>query len=100
VVFELFLIFCLPDLRPQGAFLDTAINPDAVDDRKGAVSIVVSVQPSLLTWRTTQFADGLTLLSRMPPGSDVSKQMSNSAITLLYNTIPHVRRISSEMSRV
>ncbi|KAG7090385.1 hypothetical protein E1B28_009504 [Marasmius oreades] len=52
-------------------FLDTVINPDSVDDRKGA------------------FAAGLTLLSRLPPDSDVAKNMSNSAIGMLYNTIPH-----------
>ncbi|KAJ7704765.1 heme peroxidase [Mycena rosella] len=62
-----------PDPRIVGAFLDSALHPDAVDDRKGA------------------FADGLTLLSRLPPGSDVAKQMSNSAISLLYNTLPHPR---------
>ncbi|KAF9039702.1 heme peroxidase [Hymenopellis radicata] len=62
-----------PDPRIVGAFVDTALHPDAVDDRKGA------------------FADGLTLLSRLPPGSDVAKQMSNSAISLLYNTLPHPR---------
>ncbi|KAJ7174160.1 heme peroxidase [Mycena crocata] len=60
-----------PDPRIVTAFMDTAIHPDAVDDRKGA------------------FADGLTLLSRMPPGSEVAKDMSNSAISLLYNTLPH-----------
>ncbi|KAJ6500909.1 heme peroxidase [Mycena sanguinolenta] len=54
-------------------FLDTVLHPAAIDDRKGA------------------FSDGLTLLSRMPPGSDVAKNMSNSAISLLYNTLPHPR---------
>ncbi|KAJ7923789.1 heme peroxidase [Mycena leptocephala] len=62
-----------PDPRVVGAFLDTSLHPDAVDDRLGA------------------FADGLTLLSRIPPGSAVAKDMSNSAISLLYNTIPHPR---------
>ncbi|KAF8209473.1 heme peroxidase [Mycena galopus ATCC 62051] len=62
-----------PDPKIVGAFLDTALHPDAVDDRKGA------------------FPDGLTLLSRLPPGSDVAKDMSNSAIALLYNTLPHPR---------
>ncbi|KAF9257871.1 heme peroxidase [Marasmius fiardii PR-910] len=52
-------------------FLDTVINPDSVDDREGA------------------FAAGLTLLSRLPPDSDIAKSMSDSAIGLLYNTIPH-----------
>ncbi|KAJ6585690.1 heme peroxidase [Mycena capillaripes] len=62
-----------PDPRIVGAFLDTALHPDAVDDRKGA------------------FAAGLTLLSRIPPGTEVAKDMSNSAISLLYNTLPHPR---------
>ncbi|KAJ7133385.1 heme peroxidase [Mycena epipterygia] len=62
-----------PDPRVVSAFLDTALHPDSVDDRQGA------------------FADGLTLLSGMPPGSDIAKKMSNSAISLLYNTIPHPR---------
>ncbi|KAJ6487073.1 heme peroxidase [Mycena vitilis] len=62
-----------PDPRIVGAFLDTALHPDAVDDRKGA------------------FAHGLTLLSRIPSGSAVAKDMSNSAISLLYNTLPHPR---------
>ncbi|KAJ7078001.1 heme peroxidase [Mycena belliarum] len=61
----------IPSPQVVGAFVDTALHPDAVDDRKGA------------------FADGLTILSRIPPGSDVAKQMSNSAISLLYNTLPH-----------
>ncbi|KAJ7160327.1 heme peroxidase [Mycena filopes] len=62
-----------PDPRIVGAFIDTALHPDAVDDRQGA------------------FAAGLTLLSRLPPGSAVAKDMSNSAISLLYNTLPHPR---------
>ncbi|KAF7358979.1 Heme peroxidase [Mycena sanguinolenta] len=59
-----------PDPKIVGAFLDTVLHPGAIDDRKGA------------------FPAGLTLLSRMPPGSDVAKNMSNSAIALLYNTLP------------
>ncbi|KAL0577572.1 hypothetical protein V5O48_004403 [Marasmius crinis-equi] len=60
-----------PDPKLVAGFLDTVINPDAVDDRKGA------------------FAAGLTLLSRLPPDSDIAKNMSDSAIAMLYNTIPH-----------
>ncbi|KAL0061354.1 hypothetical protein AAF712_011812 [Marasmius tenuissimus] len=60
-----------PDPKVVAGFLDTVINPDSVDDRKGA------------------FAAGLTLLSRMPPDSDIAKNMSDSAIGMLYNTIPH-----------
>ncbi|KAJ7160328.1 heme peroxidase [Mycena filopes] len=60
-----------PDLRIVDAFIDTALHPDAVDDRKGA------------------FAAGVGLLSRLPSDSDTAKDMSNSAISLLYNTIPH-----------
>ncbi|KAF8879290.1 heme peroxidase [Infundibulicybe gibba] len=59
------------DPRIVGAFIDTAVNPEAVDDRQGA------------------FAAGLTLLSRLPPDSEVAAEMSDSAIALLYNTIPH-----------
>ncbi|KAJ6583033.1 heme peroxidase [Mycena vulgaris] len=62
-----------PDPHVVGAFLDNALHPDSVDDRKGA------------------FANGLTLLSRMPPDSDIAKNMSNSAISMLYNTVPHPR---------
>ncbi|KAF5365312.1 hypothetical protein D9758_005455 [Tetrapyrgos nigripes] len=60
-----------PDPLVVAAFLDTVINPDSVDDRKGALG------------------DGLTVLSRLPPDSDVAKNMSNSAIEMLYDTIPH-----------
>ncbi|KAL0577268.1 hypothetical protein V5O48_004725 [Marasmius crinis-equi] len=59
------------DPKVVAGFLDTVINPNAVDDRKGA------------------FAAGLTLLSRLPPESDIAKNMSDSAIGMLYNTIPH-----------
>ncbi|KAF8662084.1 hypothetical protein AX16_001194 [Volvariella volvacea WC 439] len=60
-----------PDPKLVGAFLDSAVNPDAVDDRQGA------------------FEAGLTLLSRLPPDLDVTKKMSDAAIGRLYNTIPH-----------
>ncbi|KAJ7436075.1 heme peroxidase [Mycena galericulata] len=71
----------LKSIRPKGpmnldpsvaaAFVDAALHPDAIDDRKGL------------------FADGITLLSRLPPGSDAATKMANSAISLLYNTVPH-----------
>jgi len=60
-----------PDPHIIGAFLDTAINPDSVDDRQGA------------------FSAGLTLLSRLPPDSEAAAKMSNAAIDLLYNGVPH-----------
>ncbi|KAF9257706.1 heme peroxidase [Marasmius fiardii PR-910] len=52
-------------------FLDAVVNPDSTNDRLGA------------------FSAGLTLLSRLPPDSDTAKNLSNQAIGLLYNTIPH-----------
>ncbi|KAJ6607611.1 heme peroxidase [Mycena sp. CBHHK59/15] len=61
----------VPNAHVVSGFVDTALHPDAVDDRKGA------------------FAEGLTLLSTMPSDSAAAKDMSNSAISLLYNTIPH-----------
>jgi hypothetical protein len=60
-----------PDPRIVGAFLDSVVHPDSVNDRDGA------------------FSDGLTLLSQLPSSSPVAKDLSNSAINLLYNTIPH-----------
>jgi len=36
-----------------------------------------------------QFSAGLSILSRLPPDSELATNMSNSAISLLYNTIPH-----------
>ncbi|KAF9258714.1 heme peroxidase [Marasmius fiardii PR-910] len=59
------------DLSVVDEFLDTVINPNSVNDRKGA------------------FAAGLTLLLRLPPESDIAKKMSDSAIGMLYNTMPH-----------
>ncbi|TFK61201.1 heme peroxidase [Pluteus cervinus] len=63
--------FVKPDAKVVDAFLDTALHAKAVDDRKGA------------------FADGLTLLSRLPPSSDVAKKLSDTAIATLYETLPH-----------
>ncbi|KAJ7340010.1 heme peroxidase, partial [Mycena albidolilacea] len=60
-----------PDPRVVGAFLDAAVHPGAVDDRKGV------------------FADGIELLSHLPPQAGVTKQLSDAAITLLYETVPH-----------
>lgn len=36
-----------------------------------------------------QFADGLTILSRLPPSSEIATDMSNAAVGMLYNTVPH-----------
>ncbi|KAJ6476780.1 heme peroxidase [Mycena vitilis] len=62
-----------PDPRIVGAFLDTVLHPDAVDDRKGA------------------FTAGLAILPRIPANFAVAKDMNNAAIKLLYDTIPHPR---------
>ncbi|KAJ7249642.1 heme peroxidase [Mycena rebaudengoi] len=55
----------------QTAFLDAVLHPNAVDDRKGA------------------FSAGLQLLAHLPPESAPAKQIEDSAIIMLYNTIPH-----------
>ncbi|KAJ6512310.1 heme peroxidase [Mycena vulgaris] len=60
-----------PRVITQGALLDTALHPDAVNDRNGV------------------FMDGIALLSHLPPGSSAAKDLSDTAITLLYDTIPH-----------
>ncbi|KAF8878550.1 heme peroxidase [Infundibulicybe gibba] len=60
-----------PDPHIVGAFIDTVVHPESIDDRKGA------------------FAAGMTALSRLPADSKVAAKMSNSAIEMLYNTIPH-----------
>jgi hypothetical protein len=60
-----------PDPKIIGAFIDGAINDGAEDDRKGA------------------FAAGLTILSRLPEGTDAKTTMSDKAITMLYNSLPH-----------
>ncbi|KAJ7079447.1 heme peroxidase [Mycena belliarum] len=59
------------DPRILGAFLESALHPDAVDDRKGA------------------FMDGISLLSHLPATSSTAKQISDSAVTCLYETLPH-----------
>jgi hypothetical protein len=38
-----------------------------------------------------QFSAGLQLLAHLPPESEPAKQIEDSAIIMLYNTIPHVR---------
>ncbi|THV00228.1 heme peroxidase [Dendrothele bispora CBS 962.96] len=63
--------FTAPNPGVVAAFLDLAINPDAVDDRKGA------------------FAAGLGVLGRLPEDSDIAKKMGDASVKLLYNTIPH-----------
>ncbi|KAJ7469076.1 heme peroxidase [Mycena latifolia] len=60
-----------PDPHVVGAFLDAALHPDAVDDRKGALM------------------DGIELLSHLPPTSSAAKEISEAAISCLYETIPH-----------
>ncbi|KAG5638617.1 hypothetical protein H0H81_011507 [Sphagnurus paluster] len=63
--------FKLPDPSVIGAFTDAVMNPNAIDDRKGI------------------FATGLGLLARMDPQSDVTKNLNDTVIGTLYNTIPH-----------
>jgi linoleate 10R-lipoxygenase len=60
-----------PDPLIITAFLDAVLHPNAVDDRKGA------------------FSAGLQLLAHLPPESAPAKQIEDSAIIMLYNTIPH-----------
>ncbi|KAJ7208882.1 heme peroxidase [Mycena pura] len=62
-----------PHYNEKDAFIDQVLHPDAVDDRKGA------------------FADGLGLISKLPPSTGLAKDLSNAAVTLLYNSMPHPR---------
>ncbi|KAG6916402.1 hypothetical protein DXG01_006982 [Tephrocybe rancida] len=61
----------VPKPRDVDAFLDTVVHPADVDDRKGA------------------FGTGLGIISRLDPSSGLAKKLNDSAIGLLYNTIPH-----------
>ncbi|KAL0959663.1 hypothetical protein HGRIS_011365 [Hohenbuehelia grisea] len=63
--------FKTPDPKLLGAFADTLLNPEAVDDRQGA------------------FAAGLGIMARLDPSTDVAKSMNNKIISTLYNTVPH-----------
>ncbi|KAK7458169.1 hypothetical protein VKT23_010077 [Stygiomarasmius scandens] len=63
--------FTIPDPKLVDAFVDQALHPDGVDDRKGI------------------FAAGLGLLSRIPEDNPLSKKMGDAVIGLLYNTVPH-----------
>jgi hypothetical protein len=72
--------------------VDLTVHPDAIDDRKGAVSLYffpVSCFYELI--KSIQFAAGLGVLSRLPEDSDLSKKLGDGAIALMYNSIPHVR---------
>ncbi|KAJ6481195.1 heme peroxidase [Mycena vulgaris] len=60
-----------PDPSIMGAFVDAALHPDSLDDRKGL------------------FSEGIEILSRLPPDSATTRKMADSAISLLYNTVPH-----------
>ncbi|KDR69074.1 hypothetical protein GALMADRAFT_933805 [Galerina marginata CBS 339.88] len=60
-----------PDPNAIAAFADTIAHPTAADDRKGA------------------FADGLGILARLDPYSDLSKKLNDGVIDTLYNTVPH-----------
>jgi len=53
------------------AFLDTVEHPQAADDRKGA------------------FATGLGILALLDPSDDIAKNLNDTVIGTLYNTIPH-----------
>jgi linoleate 10R-lipoxygenase len=61
----------VPDPKTVSGFVGLAVNGDTVDDRKGA------------------FEGGLAIMSRLPQGSATQTQMSNAAIAMLYNAIPH-----------
>ncbi|KAJ7103706.1 heme peroxidase [Mycena crocata] len=75
------LLNTLKSIAPKGpvnldpsflkAFVDAALHPKSIDDRKGL------------------FADGIALLSRIPPNSAASQKIADSAISLLYKTVPH-----------
>ncbi|KDR73404.1 hypothetical protein GALMADRAFT_142500 [Galerina marginata CBS 339.88] len=60
-----------PDPKAIAAFADTIEHPTAADDRKGA------------------FADGLGILARLDPDSELSKKLNDGVIDTLYNTVPH-----------
>jgi hypothetical protein len=59
------------DPRIVDAFLESAISPEAVDDRKGA------------------FQTGLDVIAKMDPSTPVWTKLNNAAVNQLYNTIPH-----------
>ncbi|KAF7304164.1 Heme peroxidase [Mycena indigotica] len=58
-------------LTGAGAIIDAVLHPNAVDDRKGAFTIALEV------------------LANLPPEHVAAKKISDAALTLLYNTIPH-----------
>ncbi|KAF7343790.1 Heme peroxidase [Mycena sanguinolenta] len=60
-----------PDPLVIAGFMDAVVHPNAVDDRLGA------------------FSAGLQLLAHLPPESAPAKQIEDSAIIMLYDTIPH-----------
>ncbi|KAJ7327590.1 heme peroxidase [Mycena albidolilacea] len=60
-----------PDPLVIAGFLDAVVHPNAVDDRLGA------------------FSAGLQLLGHLPPESAPAKKIEDSAIIMLYDTIPH-----------
>ncbi|TFK61373.1 heme peroxidase [Pluteus cervinus] len=53
------------------AFVDQAINPSEVDDRKNVL------------------AKGFDILSRLPQTNRIAKKLSDNAVELFYNTVPH-----------
>nr|GAT46932.1 heme peroxidase [Mycena chlorophos] len=63
----------VPSPRVVAAFVQQAMHPDAIDDRQGA------------------FQGGLDLLSRLPSSAPIAQKLSDKAIGLLYNTLPHPR---------
>ncbi|KAF8579879.1 heme peroxidase [Ramaria rubella] len=60
-----------PDPKVVEGFIDMAVHPGAENDRDGV------------------FEAGLTLMSRLPAGSTIGTELSNTAVGMLYNTIPH-----------
>ncbi|CAL1708758.1 unnamed protein product [Somion occarium] len=59
------------DPKIIAAALDVFKNKDAIDDRKGL------------------FTTALSILCQLPPDSEISKKLNDSAITVLYNSLPH-----------
>jgi hypothetical protein len=60
-----------PDPKTVEAFLDTVDHPTAANDRLGF------------------FADGLGILARLDPNSELEHNLNNTVIDTLYNTVPH-----------
>ncbi|KDR77934.1 hypothetical protein GALMADRAFT_244901 [Galerina marginata CBS 339.88] len=60
-----------PDPEELTAFQDIIAHPHSVDDRKGA------------------FGDGLGILARLDPYTDLAKELNNTVMGVMYGTNPH-----------